>query len=184
MMEKESSSQIKKDEKLILAFLCIVVIVVSFLFVVQKNSYSAVEETDASLFSKGSLKEITFNIEEITSVTEGDIISGWCARQSDFKEYYNYGMDKRFEGIVNNYVIALEKENVLYILPTKLKMREDVNNAQDGAECGFCGFEAMIPVKYKESSDDYSVVFLVADEKEKEGMVLYDTGVKVGLINE
>lgn len=184
MSEKASPVQIKKTEKLIATLICVAIIFTFFLFIIEKNSYSTVKETEATTFSQGSLKEIAYSVEGVTPVTGGNMVSGWCVRPCDFKGFYNYGMDKNFEGIINNYVVALKNDNMLYILPTKLKKQEAISNEIRETDCGFCGFEAMIPVKYTKTTDDYSVVFLVRDEKEKGGMILYDTGVKAGLINE
>ena len=87
----------------------------------------------------------------------------------NFGNYYVYNIIGNFicgfvVGVYNYLNFCLINDDKVYIFPTKLELRPDVNNyIGDGADYRYAGFEAYVPSKYSYLFEECSFAFLSRD---------------------
>ena len=98
----------------------------------------------------GDIKQIQYDIEEVTSDKAGNYyIKGWCILKNVRYGYFNYGNNKTSSNVYNNMHLCIIDANKVYILPTKLEKRQDVNEfINDGIDYKYCGYRAKLNNNY------------------------------------
>lgn len=106
-----------------------------------------IEEKNLSSFTMGNKKDIEYKIEYKGLNNKGSyFIKGWCIKPGIEYSYYNYGNDAHKKSVYNNMHLGYLKKNTVYIIPTKLENRDDVDQyINDGIDYRFCGFQSIIP---------------------------------------
>lgn len=115
------------------------------LFVVYRYEGRHIDIRSISEFKEGTA-EIAYNIEEVKKIKNGDvIIKGWFACRGVSYATYNYGDDTYRNDVYNYMNLCLVDGASIYVLPTKLELRQDVSNyLNDGLDYRYCGFRARI----------------------------------------
>ena len=152
-------------EHLLLVLLPLLAIfAVCVLFLLYDTENNEILVYDESSFSQGAIKDVKFEIESISERDErgAQIIKGWFILPGVTYQYYNYGNDAERNGVYNYFNLCFLKDGKLYVLPTKLELRDDVNNLiSDGIDYRYSGFQANLPKNYSHLIKEGSIAFLV-----------------------
>lgn len=105
-----------------------------------------VKTAEVRSFRRGKPSDIQFKVESQHYEDGTYVISGWAVKPGVTYTYYNYGNDKRHNSVYNNMHLGFVDGNTVYILPTKLSQRDDVDRfMNDGIDYAYCGFTAELP---------------------------------------
>lgn len=143
-----SSKQIQKRQMTVAALLMLAGLFIYLgLIGAALREDSTVREEELSSYSVGAVEDIAFHIDSSGYDKNGNYyISGWCVKPGVVYEYYNYGNDAHRSGVYNNMHFGFSDGTRVFLLPTKLERREDVNSLlNDGIDYGFCGFRSILP---------------------------------------
>lgn len=114
-------------------------------------------------YQMGSADQIAYDIEDLQYQSDGScVLRGWCVQPCVTYPFYNYGEDKHSSGVYNNIHVGYLSDDQIYIAPTRLEQREDVNRIMDdGIDYGYCGFQARIPEDNVEAFENGTLVLLL-----------------------
>lgn len=106
----------------------------------------SVKTAAAGSFKRGKSSDIQYKVESRGYDDGTYVISGWAVKPGVTYTFYNYGNDKERSGVYNNMHIGFVDGDTVYILPTKLSQRDDVDRfMNDGIDYAYCGFTAELP---------------------------------------
>lgn len=152
-------------EHLLLILLTLLAIIAVCVILLRYNTENnEIRIFDESSFNQGAIEDVKFEIEPFSEEAENEaqIIKGWFILPGVTYQYYNYGNDAERSGVYNYLNLCFIKDGKVYVLPTKLELRDDVNNIiSDGIDYRYSGFRANVPENYSHLIKEGSIAFLV-----------------------
>lgn len=134
---------------------------IAFIVLYQReNSQVRVESLES--FPVGDPSEIIYEVsgEEIYDDRGTHLIMGWAVKPGKVYSFYNYGNDAYRERVYNNMYLGCTDGNDVFILPTKLSKRDDVDALiNDGIDYAYCGFSSLLPAGIKEQMNSFVLIW-------------------------
>ncbi|MCC6093690.1 MAG: hypothetical protein LIV24_01470 [Eubacterium sp.] len=155
----------KKERYFLVVLSVAAALAVCALFLIYRNENNAVRFYNRNTFQSGAIGDIRYDVESVTADEKNNsTIKGWFVKPGVTYDFYNYGNDAERTGVYNYLNVCLIDADRVYVLPTKLEIRQDVNDLiGDGTDYKFSGFEAYVPSKYSYLFDNCSYGFLSRD---------------------
>lgn len=133
--------------RLVMVFVFLSLVLISVIMILYDQESRKIKCESLNSFTAGDTKDIRYNIDYQGQNQDGTYsVIGWCIKPGKVYSYYNYGNDATRAGVYNNMRIGFTDGQTVYILPTKLENRDDVDQSiNDGTDYQYCGFRSMIP---------------------------------------
>lgn len=150
-MTRDETSQRKNmhhtQYRLVMVFVFLALVFISVLMILYYREGREIKSERLNSFTVGDNKDIRYKIDYQGQNQDGTYsVIGWCVKPGKVYSYYNYGNDATRASVYNNMRIGFTDGQMVYILPTKLENRDDVDQSiNDGTDYQFCGFRSMIP---------------------------------------
>ncbi len=160
-LNKESVQ--KKNQYMIVAFFMLIsLFAVIILFALYAREDDSLSIVSLDSFKEGDPSNLLYDIEAFQYDSDGAcLVNGWAIKPGVTYHFYNYGNDAERNTVYNNMRIGFTDGESVYIMPTKLEQRTDVNELiNDGIDYAYCGFRSRLPVRYTESVE-YNIVVLI-----------------------
>ena len=137
----------KAQRVIVVIFMAIALVCAVALLGLFHREDNRIEEKKLNSFSIGERKEIEYNIDYQGVSSDGSyLVKGWCVKPGVEYSFYNYGNDAYRKSVYNNMHIGFTDGETVYILPTKLENRDDIDQyINDGIDYQFCGFQSRLP---------------------------------------
>lgn len=154
-----------KPGRLILAFVIVTVVVMIGIFVAYYHEQNSVIKIDSTKIQYGNVSEIKYEVEDISKTKKGILYTGWAIKPGVKNRAFNYGWKKYVDEPYNNVHIGYADKHSIYLLPTKLHVRKDVNEmVADGNDYRYCGFTSLLP-NSKEYLENKQMIVVFVDMK-------------------
>ncbi len=155
----------KQERCILLAISVTAALVVGILLLIYRYENKAVYLYSRYNFDSGALGDVLYNVESVTAdEMNNSIVKGWFVKPGVAYDFYNYGNDVESSSVYNYLNFCFINDDKVYIFPTKLELRPDVNNyIGDGVDYKYAGFEAYVPSKYSYLFEECSFAFLSRD---------------------
>lgn len=152
----------RQEKHLLLIISVTAVLVVGVLLLIYRHENSTVYLRDRNSFDSGAIEEVQYSVESITvDEMNNSIVKGWFVKPGVTYDFYNYGTDTEGSGVYNYLNFCFIDADSVYVFPTKLEVRSDVNDyIADGIDYKYAGFEAYVPSEYSYLFDKCSFAFL------------------------
>lgn len=120
-------------------------VILLLLLFLQENMSIKKENIDS--YIEGDNKNIHYYVDRNGFNQDGSYsVEGWCIKPGVQYSFYNYGYGKSLKSVYNNMHIGVTDGKTVYIFPTKLESRDDVDKyMNDGIDYKFCGFKSKLP---------------------------------------
>lgn len=150
---------------LVYAFMFILTFILCVLLVTYYIEQRLCSKCEISSFLIGDINDVSYCIEGYGTNDDGDLlINGWFLKEGISYDYYNYGNDNHSQSVYNNMHIAFVNDEEVYLVPTKLIKREDVNLIiDDGIDYKYSGFTSKLSSTDKYIADEGKLVMVWED---------------------
>ena len=137
----------KQERCILLAISVTAALVVGILLLIYSYENKAVYLYSRYNFDSGALGDVQYNVESVTAdEMNNSIVKGWFVKPGVAYDFYNYGNDVESSGVYNYLNFCLINDDKVYIFPTKLELRPDVNNLKNlSISVMFCTFILIHP---------------------------------------
>lgn len=168
---------IKRERCLLILFPILSMLIVGALLLVYNHENNKVHHYYRSEFEEKSIAEARCDIEAISEDEEGDCyIKGWFVLPGITYDFYNYGNDNHSSSAYNYVNVCVVDKNDIYVLPTKLEERQDVNELiGDGVDYKYSGFQAKVSSELSNLVENKSIAFLVKDPDDKKTLYVQES---------
>jgi len=162
-MNDITAQQMRRRVFLIGVMLFSLVIAILFLvFFESENQSIKVESIEK--YAAGDLDDLIYAVYMDPPGDREVFVTGWAIKPGATHTIYNYGNDMIKECVYNNMRVAFTDGERVYIMPTKLARRDDVDRLIVGdIDYGYCGFTSHIPSGSQALVDDASLVLIWRD---------------------
>lgn len=152
----------KKQRFFLVGFLILSFAASACLLVLFAREDKNVKTAAVSSFTQGKPSDIQYKVESRQYDGNGAyVISGWAVKPGVTYSFYNYGNDAERSCVYNNMHVGFVDGETVYILPTKLSQRDDVNQLiNDGIDYSYCGFTAQLPKNKTGKIENGSLVLI------------------------
>ncbi len=168
MTTGESRGQTRQDVRMLAAAAAATLCMLGlFLWYRWENNH--ITERSIDEFITGDSSKIQWSIEQEGISSSNDYrIDGWFVRTGVTYEVFNAGLMQWKTGVYNNNHLCYVRDGVVYELPTRLELREDVNDLLgDEVDYRYSGFHARVPARDLDILDG-SVMGMIAESPDHE----------------
>lgn len=153
---------ILSERKFLFLFSVTAMVIICALLFIYRHENNTVHQYKRSSFNEDAIVSVKYNLESISADKSGnETIKGWFVLPGATYDFYNYGNDANRSSVYNYLNVCLVEGDDVYVLPTKLEGRSDVNDTiGDGIDYKYAGFQAWLPYRYSFLSDKCSFAFL------------------------
>lgn len=158
----EKLSFVKLERNFVLLFSIVAVVCTCVLFLIYHHENTTISLYDKDSFPNSAIENVQYSIESVSTDQKGNCtITGWFIQPGVTYSFYNYGNDATRSGVYNYLNVCFVDGEYIYVLPTKLEERADVNDSiGDGINYRYAGFHAYVPSQYSYLLDKRSFGFL------------------------
>ena len=164
----EKKKLLNKDILIFIVMLALATFVVIFLFLYIIFENDHVQHRKVSDYTVQDDSSLLYEIESPLTLSDDgySYVRGWLVKDDAVYQYYNYGADIYGYGTYNKMHFCVIEGDECYILPTKLRTRDDLELFEDGRNIGNCGFKARVRGSFDENKISYGMLMENPDGEE------------------